>query len=81
MKLKVGSWYYFKKLDHAKDMVKGDELILEICGKVEKVSKTHVHLIYWNVISSLGDSDSEDKNHERASIPICTIIKKKKLNI
>ncbi len=45
--LKVGCWYYFKVVDHSKDTAVNDEITLEICGEVEKVTKTHVHVIYW----------------------------------
>ena len=81
MKFKIDSWYYIKFHDHSKDTDKDDTFILELCGIVEKVTKTHVHLIYWNCLSSKRDKKAEDQNHERASIVLGTIIKKKKLAI
>ena len=79
MRLKKGSWYYFKFADHSKDTNSGDEIYLELCGKVEKVTKKYVHLIYWTCISSNGDKAAENNNHERAVIVKSAIVKRKKL--
>jgi hypothetical protein len=81
MRLKLGGWYYFKVSDHAKDGIVGDEVTLEVCGQVEKITDSHIHLIYWRANSAKGDTEMENANHERATLAISTIIRKKRLVI
>jgi|SaaInlLV_10m_DNA_2_1039722.scaffolds.fasta_scaffold12494_4 hypothetical protein len=81
MVFKVGGWYYFKIADHSKDTAPGDEFTLEICGQVEKITGTHVHLIYWRCNSSQGDREAENDNNERAALSLSSILRKKRLII
>jgi len=80
LKFKLGYPYYIKFIDHMKDCGE-DEVVCEIMGWVKSSGKNLITVVYWNVISKLGDKQLEADNEEIIKLAKKTIIDYKLLKI